>query len=327
MVLFGHFVPLPGSEIARLGVELFFLLSGRLMAEILIYNASPLPRFYWRRITRVLPALFVFVLVVGLIATTTSFFAPSVREYIAVLTVWSNYLFTFAPREPVFGHTWSLAIEEHSYIVLGFLAFLLRRSPRASLVAAGAVIVLGILRGAWLTWGENLGFYEVYWRTDVRAASLFCGYFGYIWYREYGSGVIDRLSQASPRSLLLFAMLIVLQFASVVPDPLKYSLGTVMTGMMLLALERRARTPELRDGVITRGFEHTWVLWLGQASYSVYLYQQIFHAMKADLSVIYAPLFLLPSLAVGYLSWRYVEQPARRTLNNLQGALFSARST
>lgn len=122
-------------------------------------------------------------------------------------------------------------------------------------------------------------------------------------------------------------MLIVLQFISLVPDPLKYSLGTLMTGMMLLMLERRARTPELRDGVITQGFEHAWVLWLGQVSYSVYLYQQIFHAMKADLSVIYAPLFLLPSLAVGYVSWRYVEQPARRTLNNLQDALFLARST
>lgn len=203
MVLFGHFVPLPGSEIARLGVELFFLLSGRLMAEILIYKASPLRRFYWRRITRVLPALFVFVLVVGLIAATTGFFVPSIQEYIAVLTVWSNYLFTFAPREPVFGHTWSLAIEEHSYIVLGLLAFLLRRSPQASLIAAGAVIILGIMRGAWLTWGENLGFYEVYWRTDVRAASLFCGYFVYIWYREYGSDLIDRLSQSSPRSLLI----------------------------------------------------------------------------------------------------------------------------
>ncbi len=327
MVLFGHFVPLPGSEIARLGVELFFLLSGRLMAEILIYNQSPLPRFSWRRITRVVPALFVLVLVVALLAAGLQVFRPSTLEYASVLTFWSNYLFTFAPREPVFGHTWSLAIEEHSYIVLGFLAFALRRSPKASLVASGAMILLGFLRGAWLTWGEGLGFYEVYWRTDVRAASLFFGYFGFIWYREYGSALVDRLAGASPRVVLLTGLAVVVQFASVVPDPVKYTLGTVITGLLLLALEKRARDPGLRDALVARGFEDSRLLWMGKVSYSVYLYQQVFHAMKADLSVVFAPLFIVPALLAGYVSWRWIEQPARRALNNLHLFRTFARSS
>lgn len=319
LVLIGHFIPLPGSQIARLGVEFFFLLSGRLMAEILIYNVSPLPRFYWRRITRVLPALFVFVIVVALIAATTGIFGPSTTEYISVLTFWSNYLFTFFPREPVLGHTWSLAIEEHSYILLGILAFLLARSAKASLYATGAVILFGFARGIWLTWGEGMGFYEVYWRTDVRAASLFCGYFGYIWYREYGHKVIDRLALAAPRVIALFGLGILIQFVSVVPDPIKYTLGTVMTGILMLAMEKRAQTQ--RDHVITQGFEHAWLIWMGKISYSVYLYQQVFHAIKADLSVFYAPLFLVPAVVAGYLSWKWVEVPARKSLNAMKWPL------
>jgi peptidoglycan/LPS O-acetylase OafA/YrhL len=35
LVLIGHFVPVPGINLGVLGVEFFFVLSGRLMAEIL----------------------------------------------------------------------------------------------------------------------------------------------------------------------------------------------------------------------------------------------------------------------------------------------------
>lgn len=153
-VILGHFFPLPGLEIARLGVEFFFLLSGRLMAQILIFEHARLPNFYWRRFSRVMPGLVVFLIVV-FIVSLSGLFSPSKLEYISVLTMWSNYLFTFTGREPVFGHTWSLSIEEHSYILLGILAFLLHRSVRASLIASGGIVVICFANGVWMTWGKD----------------------------------------------------------------------------------------------------------------------------------------------------------------------------
>jgi peptidoglycan/LPS O-acetylase OafA/YrhL len=314
MVLFGHFFPLPGSELARLGVELFFVLSGRLMAQILIFNHAPLPTFFWRRVTRVYPALIVFVIVVALLAAA-GIFSPSRLEYFSVLTVWSNYLFTFAPRQPVFGHTWSLAIEEHCYIILGIVAFAINRKPKAALWISGAIIVSAMVRGLWLTWGQGLGFYEVYWRTDVRIASLFCGFFAYTYHRVYGSHLLMRLVQAKPRHLILFALAVVIQFASVIPDPVKYSLGTIMVAALLIALEER-RMLRSADAV-AKLLETPWLVRLGVISYSVYLYQQIFHALKEPLPFYMAPLFLIPSLLVGYLSYRFVETPSRDVLNRL----------
>ena len=210
MVLFGHFVPLPGSEIARLGVELFFVLSGRLMAQILIVKKAALPRFFWRRLSRIFPALIVFVLVVMLLSTFGRF-APSPLEFFSVLTMWSNYLFTFAPREPVFGHTWSLAIEEHSYIALGLIAFLTARKVKLSLIFAAAVIIIGFSRGIWLSFSSELGFYEIYWRTDVRAASLFCVFFVYLCHFNSGFILAKLVTVKINRAIVFTMALIVLR--------------------------------------------------------------------------------------------------------------------
>lgn len=315
LVLFGHFFPLPGSEIARLGVELFFILSGRLMAQILIFDHAPLPRFFWRRLTRVYPALLVFVAVVAGLSIL-GLFSPSNVEYVSVLTLWSNYLFTFAPREPVFGHTWSLAIEEHCYLLLGGIALIINRRPKSALWIGGAVIVIGVLRGGWLTWVDDLGFYEVYWRTDVRIVSLFCGFFAYIYHRVFGAMLITKLVQAKPKKIVLFGLLIVIQFSSVIPDPIKYTFGTIMTAALLIALEER-RALNANDR-ITQWLEALWLVRLGGISYSVYLYQQIFHVIKEGLPVYMAPLLVVPSLAVGYLSYCMIETPARERLNRLR---------
>ena len=47
-VLFAHFITPDFINLGRAGVELFFVLSGRLMAQILFLNKQELTMFYWR---------------------------------------------------------------------------------------------------------------------------------------------------------------------------------------------------------------------------------------------------------------------------------------
>jgi peptidoglycan/LPS O-acetylase OafA/YrhL len=59
LVILGHFF-FPNTGVASTGVEVFFVLSGRLMAEILFIESYPLKRFFlkrslagsWRRLSR-----------------------------------------------------------------------------------------------------------------------------------------------------------------------------------------------------------------------------------------------------------------------------------
>ncbi|MDE3177980.1 MAG: hypothetical protein KGM15_17910 [Pseudomonadota bacterium] len=54
--LAGHFFTLGGINLARVGVDPFLALSGRLMAELLFASATPLPTFFLPRLSRVYPA-------------------------------------------------------------------------------------------------------------------------------------------------------------------------------------------------------------------------------------------------------------------------------
>ena len=74
LVLIGHFFPVPGINLGVLGVEFFFVLSGRLMAEILFIERYPLKKFFKRRFSRIYPALLVYVLVT-MVALSGSFIA------------------------------------------------------------------------------------------------------------------------------------------------------------------------------------------------------------------------------------------------------------
>ena len=62
-VLLGHFTSLPGVNFGRFGVDLFFVLSGRLMADLLFLKRIELPTFFYRRFSRVLPVSLLFVLI------------------------------------------------------------------------------------------------------------------------------------------------------------------------------------------------------------------------------------------------------------------------
>src|SRR5262249_26897181 len=170
--LLGHFTPLPGIDFGRVGVELFFVLSGRLMAEILFVRNFALPAFFRRRISRIWPALVFFVLAIGI---ESAIFDPGqVRGFdiLTALTFTINYVSAFGHRVYVFDHIWSLCIEEHAYVFLALVAFAARRwrwnAGLICLVAAAC----SMLSGAFQSFVLHGQYHQVYWRTDARVASI-----------------------------------------------------------------------------------------------------------------------------------------------------------
>ncbi|MQQ08413.1 acyltransferase family protein [Epibacterium sp. SM1979] len=162
-----------------LGVDLFFVLSGFLITQILIreFNTTgkiSIRQFYWRRAKRILPPLLAVMLVslpaawVILLPSELERFSLSLLSALAFISngFWFFELSEYGAQSGLlqpFLHTWSLAIEEQYYIVFPpLLILLLRRgSLRIALwVMVGAALVSLIASEALTELHPSLSFYS-----------------------------------------------------------------------------------------------------------------------------------------------------------------------
>jgi peptidoglycan/LPS O-acetylase OafA/YrhL len=301
-VLTDHFLGSHPLNPGRLGVELFFVLSGRLMAEILFERRAPLPVFFRRRAARIYPALAVFVVAIFIVARVTGCFTIPVAAVLSALTFTANYYSIYAGRVTVLDHIWSLCIEEHMYLLLGAIACLARRRGLNPAPTIAALAALFIANGMVRTWGFGADYYAVYWRTDVRGASILIGAAAYLYVARPGRPAMFSAHPALP--LLAGAAAIPLNLQCV-PDPIKYSLGTICLAVCLCTLRN------IRPAYLAL-LETGWLRWAGMVSYAVYLWQQPFALIGPPVwRVASLPLVLLCALASFYLA----EQPCRAWLN------------
>ncbi len=300
LVLLGHFWLdhyIPRSSVV--GVDLFFVLSGRLMAEILFVQQTPLRTFFVRRFSRVYPALLAFVMVAALAFAFTPY-KVGLLAAISALTFTINYAIIYVHPTGIFDHLWSLCVEEHGYMILALVALATRRRyalATAVLFGAGAGamangIVQNAVTGAW--------FVDVSWRTDVQIAPLFLAGAMYLALRKRPSLQVPWLSP------LCFVMGLIakLGFSSVI---VQFGLGTLFFAISVATIDSAA-------GFAKRILEPPMLRQLGLWSFSLYLWQQPFYQMTASGDV--GPLPMIAAAVVcGLISFYAVEGPARRYIN------------
>ena len=306
LVIAGHFLPAVGF-LAAAGVEFFFVLSGRLMAEILIVRRQALGLFARRRAARILPALWTYVAIVGAAMAGSAWLGAANVGWLSPAAAFL-FFYNYVPDSATSAflhHTWSLAVEEHSYILLAAVAMLATRDARRAALLATAVAALAMLNGVrlWL-WPPEDQLYAV-WRSDVRAASVLISFAFYLRLRP----LLERARGRWPAWLspaCAAASIFCLSFPPPL-DPLRMTLGTLFAAVAVNSVEQAA--PLFRTLL-----ERPLPVWLGTLSFSLYLWQQPFYAV-AKLGA----LPMLPALALAILcalwSFKRVEQPARAWLN------------
>ncbi|CAN5176868.1 acyltransferase [soil metagenome] len=306
LVLIGHFLPIPGINLGTAGVELFFVLSGRLMAEILFVKKTPLAQFFPRRINRVYPALFVFV-VSMLVVTWTTEFKVGPKATALALVFLSNYS-TWIPgfyQTGFFDHLWSLCVEEHAYVLLALIVLVARWRNWSPLILISIVAGAAFIDGAASVWVFHQDYFHAYWRTDVHIGSIFVAAAIFLYLTRFRS-----LPSWVPVIALVAGLL--LRFDDV-PRPISYSLGTALIALSVCTLDR---APAWFLAALTNRIS----IYVGLISYSLYLWQQPFYKMNEQAGL---PWWagLAAAFACGAASYYLIEKPSRGFLNRLTASL------
>ena len=306
-LLVGHFFPVPGLGFGAVGVNLFYVLSGLLMARLLFVDQVPIPTFYRRRIARVMPGLFVFIFLVLLAYVLTG--SPiSWSEVATAVTFTKNYF--LAPAEDTlmpFGHIWSLSVEEHSYILLTLVAVWTRkRGTNGSMavlgVAALCVCFAGFYEAGYSDRALNLKLAH----SEVAAFGIFFSGGLFLLLRQLR---LPRLPAVLYLGLAIFA--VALHWWRV-PAGVRTLAGVAVFAVVVNLLVVAPPT-------VLRLLENSWLRKLGLWSFSIYIWQQPFYLMVHH-GKMPALAGLVLGVVAGAASYHLVESPARTYLNRHWGS-------
>jgi peptidoglycan/LPS O-acetylase OafA/YrhL len=337
-----------------LGVDVFFVLSGFLITTLLLEESArhgiiSLRSFYARRALRLLPAFFVlFVFAVGcyVLLGANDAVRPSGAGLIGMLFYLANWvqIWSRGSLGGVFGHTWSLAIEEQFYVVFPVIA-LIALGTRARRATLAIVVALGAAGAAlwraiyWEHTHANASFIDYYanitgrsrpqtnpvhlwdrwyFGTDMRADALLVGCLAAIAL----SSVRPRLTRGGSIALqvagaLAFAGAGFVIFKAVVVE----SAWLPLWG--LLVLELCVALATVSFVIASPANPLAWLLslpplvWIGRRSYAIYLFHtSVLYLLPRRRTHLPPPLQLVFTfIVIGLLaeaSWRFVEQPFLR---------------
>ena len=256
---------------ARLGVDLFFVLSGFLITGILADSKGSshyFRNFYVRRALRIWPLYYLVLLVAFLVGPVLE---PSLRSTAA--TVWPAYVFyvqniafvNSSTYHFALGATWSLAVEEQFYLTWPLLVFLLKK--RALGIFAALLIVVSLsLRLVGHFHGASFGF--LYFFTLTRLDSIAFGCLAALWLRSSSctlAGWRRRAYQFLGLGIggTILARILVPSNTLVVGFTF---LAILFTGLLSISL-----VSDPHSTVLGRILSAGWLRYIGKISYGLYL--------------------------------------------------------
>lgn len=287
-------------DFGNLGVRVFLVISGFLITSLLLREQArtgsiSLKQFYLRRLFRIVPAYWTYLLAVAVIAP----FGLATANW-HTLTEAFFYLGDYRWLGGALGHTWSLSVEEQFYLLWAPLVVLL--GTRNVRLACLALLLMGPTfrllsdAGLWPT-SSKYAFEAV---CDALASG--CA-LALLRERVWALPLYRRAVRSqAPWTLALLALVLMTQL---VPYWVRDLFGIPLLNISIaMLLDLYMRSPELRVG---RLLNAPFAIWLGTVSYSVYLWQQLF--VWADIPL---PLRVIAILACASASYYLVEQPFLR---------------
>lgn len=299
------------ASFGSMGVDIFFAISGflitnRLLNELARNGSISLKAFYLRRIYRLFPALLAFLVFLAVLSNL-GFISVSGGELFASALFYRN--FYTGPSGWFTAHFWSLAVEEHYYLIFPALLLICIKHKwklrRFLAISCLLLIIWQVLDRYFL---NSLGFLglDPNTRSDYRMLSLFAGALaGVRW--TTGSGLNYR-SQKLEIIVLISLSLLFICF-------LKAKIGLEELWRPFILAEIVALVVDLGDNALVRWCEWLPIAWIGRISYGLYLWQQVFlipYELRSDLKWADFPLNLALVFVIAAISYYVIEKPLIR---------------
>ena len=303
------------------GVDVFFVISGYLITTIILADLEvgkfSIINFYERRARRILPALFLVMLVcipfawLWLLPSDMKDFSQSL---VAVSVFSSNILFlrengyfdTAAELKPLL-HTWSLAVEEQYYVLFPLFLMLTWRLGKRWILVLLAIVAIASLAVA--QWAPLANPAEAFYLLPTRGWELLIGAFAAFYLSKANRSDFSRgVGEVGGSLGLALIFYSVFAYSKATPFPGLYALVPTVGTVLIILFATQQTT-------IGKFIGNRYFVGIGLVSFSAYLWHQPLFAFArnslSEPSYLVFSVLSVVALVLAYFSWRYVETPFR----------------
>ena len=313
IIVFHHFDYIGGKYFGGRGflaVDIFFVLSGFLITQILLSyrdRGIKLRKFYLRRVARLYPILLVSVVGLSIYLRNDYQFLDRTPAVTSVL-----YIKNFWPWGGVFGPMWSLSAEEQFYFIFPVILFAgLRLLNRKRFTIFVLLWLASVWTVALISSAPDFNFNSdgIFNLVVFRPSIILVGTLIAL----HKDSLENLVAKHAKIALLLLPVLV--YFTITVQFP---PLAGLATGLLILALSERVRMTSL----IARGlhliFAFRPLAWIGLLSYSIYIWHlpMIFFSSEHFTIQSVSPIwfFLVKLIAVSCVSFYLFERPVLKLI-------------
>jgi peptidoglycan/LPS O-acetylase OafA/YrhL len=306
-----------------LGVDLFFVLSGYLIATLITREVArssriDLGRFWARRFRRLMPASLVLMLAVVVWGVVVGWGRSIDGDILAsvfwvqnwhLITADQPYIAQFTDPSPL-THFWSLSIEEQWYVIFPLMAFAAKRwIATKPVLVAGVVFAAAIASMTAMGLLYETGSWRAYFGTDTRVFALMIGCALAI---LPATGSDSPMSRRTAIGCLLSGLVGWTALVAVAgdTDTWMYPWGFIAAAVTSAAVVVGAAVSKVS------WFDNAVIQWMGTRSYGLYLWHwPVFVALDADRvgrdGIVLVAVRLVVTVLLTEASFRLVEQPIR----------------
>ena len=314
ILVFFYHLKLDLFKFGYIGVDIFFVISGyvitsRLYDELIKTKKIDFFSFYIKRFKRIFPVLLFIltsVLVFIIFFQPLDLFTGNLKVYIFTIFGLSNLYYLFSKKdyfnnvfEDVFGHTWSLGVEEQFYLIFPlFLYFLYKVFNKKNNQIL--FILFLTLFGIFITFKFSENIQLIFYSPIFRFWEFLLGSIIYI----LSNKIKIKNSILSTISFLLLIILLLVNFY-----PNNFSaivISTLLTSIFIFLYDKESKMNIL--------FENNFFVLIGNISYSFYLWHLpiiYFYDLYFENNIIRIPLLFLLTLSFSLFSFYFIENKFR----------------